>query len=548
MHFTSSLLILLSLGDHIPLFPFVKAVWIKSTSMDLNIKAETTQNQAAMSLNAIEPNEPNVSLQSEASMKTQLDSTPRYMRIGESCLDGSFGANKIYYQVNTLGYNDSTTLDSCKKGCSDFGIMSSDEDSNQSPCLGFEFTAPNICRFYTISVVSSPFFFFSSSGTSDNEDGNRGGSTYGCYASSRTASAFRNVRHRNDGRTEDDDGESSSSSLNHWDYEYRGPGHCYPAASTTAAKSGNTGFREGDNAAVSPDGSTLEYYTTYPLHLDPSRQLDECFKHTRLNTTGFSVVTGECRVFETRLFGAVLPPSSSSSSSPSPSSPAAAAAAAASSHTLQEASKPYGCYQKRDGFGPAYYAAGNTKWGMINLVSEVKKRLPSVSSVFRVVHWGDVEVAPGKWNWGWFDESLQSYANSSMRVGLIFWLWPRTPQWLYDRGVPKICAGGFCYPCHLNSVYQGHVINAMDVFLKHLQKQPDWVRRNIAYIQSAEGTYGDETPYFGGVKLIQGPCHINWRKPESEGLLAVYTVQTKEKPKEMKQNEDDYNGGDRDSV
>ena len=125
-------------------------------------------------------------------------------------------------------------------------------------------------------------------------------------------------------------------------------------------------------------------------------------------------------------------------------------------------------------------------------------------------HWRDLEPEKGKWNWNVIKPRIMQATNAGKHVGMIVYVGPDSPDWIYENGVPKVTTpdkknvrGGShkarfpYYPYYLDSNYREFWFNQIRTTADWVAKLPKDVREKILFVQTAEGTTGDEGPYKG---------------------------------------------------
>ena len=133
---------------------------------------------------------------------------------------------------------------------------------------------------------------------------------------------------------------------------------------------------------------------------------------------------------------------------------------------------------------------------------------PLVKGVPIVMRWGDIEPENGKFK---FDTILGTKLRAAARNGfythLMIWTVPDTPKWLYQNGVPKVetpprttprrTTVKWSFPYYLDDDYKRFFFRLIDQFGRYVAKLPPKLRKQIIFVQSAEGSTGDGWPYKG---------------------------------------------------
>ena len=145
--------------------------------------------------------------------------------------------------------------------------------------------------------------------------------------------------------------------------------------------------------------------------------------------------------------------------------------------------------------------------GRGNITSENKDL---IRGIMVSCHWRDLEPEKGKWNWDVIEPRIMQATNAGKHVGMIVYVGPDSPDWIYDNGVPKVTTpdkinvrGGShkarfpYYPYYLDPDYREFWFNEIRTTADWVAKLPKKNREKILFVQTAEGTTGDEGPYKG---------------------------------------------------
>jgi hypothetical protein len=125
-------------------------------------------------------------------------------------------------------------------------------------------------------------------------------------------------------------------------------------------------------------------------------------------------------------------------------------------------------------------------------------------------HWRDLEPQKGQWNWEVIAPRIMQAASAGKCIGMIVYVGPDSPDWIYEHGVPKVTTpdkvnvrGGShkarfpYYPYYLDANYRNFWFNEIRTTADWVAALPKNVREKITFVQTAEGTTGDEGPYKG---------------------------------------------------
>ena len=119
-------------------------------------------------------------------------------------------------------------------------------------------------------------------------------------------------------------------------------------------------------------------------------------------------------------------------------------------------------------------------------------------------NWDEVEKQPGVYDWSGMDKAIENAVKNKESFCLSFEAGPKTPDWVYTKGVPKVVTDDKkhqskfpFYPYYLSPDYKKYYQRFITEVAKHIRSYPkDWQER-IAFIQVKTGCTGDETPYKG---------------------------------------------------
>ena len=119
-------------------------------------------------------------------------------------------------------------------------------------------------------------------------------------------------------------------------------------------------------------------------------------------------------------------------------------------------------------------------------------------------NWDEVEKKPGVYDFGAMDKAVENAVKNKESIFLSFEAGPKTPDWVYAKGVPKVVTddkkhqGKFpFYPYYLSPDYKMYYHRFITEVAKHIRSYPKEWQQSIAFIQVKTGCTGDETPYKG---------------------------------------------------
>jgi hypothetical protein len=137
---------------------------------------------------------------------------------------------------------------------------------------------------------------------------------------------------------------------------------------------------------------------------------------------------------------------------------------------------------------------------------ELKKKSPWVKGAFITLKWDKLEPSDGKFDWQYFDESVDRDARAGLYIVFLVWAGPASPDWLTQAGVPEVTTSGKGrpspkphdkFPYYLDSKYTEYYQRMIRAVAAHVDTLPPEVRKMIVCIQSAEGSTGDQGAYKG---------------------------------------------------
>jgi hypothetical protein len=118
--------------------------------------------------------------------------------------------------------------------------------------------------------------------------------------------------------------------------------------------------------------------------------------------------------------------------------------------------------------------------------------------------WDVIEKTPGVYDWSVMDEAIEQAYRNKVSLYFSFEAGPRTPGWVYEKGVPKVVtdnerhADKFPhYPYYLSPVYTTYYHRFITAVAQHIRAYPKDRQERIAFIQVKTGCTGDETAYKG---------------------------------------------------
>ena len=131
------------------------------------------------------------------------------------------------------------------------------------------------------------------------------------------------------------------------------------------------------------------------------------------------------------------------------------------------------------------------------------KTYPFIRGASSDCPWDEVEKKSGVYDWSSMDEAVEKAYKNNMSVYFSFEAGPKTPDWAYEEGVPKVTTNDQIhdkfpyYPYYLSPIYKKLYTRFITEAAKHIRSYPNEKQAHIAFIQVKTGCTGDETPYKG---------------------------------------------------
>ena len=153
---------------------------------------------------------------------------------------------------------------------------------------------------------------------------------------------------------------------------------------------------------------------------------------------------------------------------------------------------------------------GISSWAGWNPGQVSRADCPELRSVPLILKWSSLEAAPGQYS---FDEKLGKLLQAAQEDGLYvmikIYVGPACPKWIYEQGVPLVITdrevdalgqktdGQKRYPYYLHPEYKQRYHALIEAFGKYVMTLPPALRERILFVQCAEGSTGDGSPYKG---------------------------------------------------
>jgi hypothetical protein len=118
--------------------------------------------------------------------------------------------------------------------------------------------------------------------------------------------------------------------------------------------------------------------------------------------------------------------------------------------------------------------------------------------------WNEVEKKPEVFDWSTLDKAIERAYKEKISLYISFEAGPKTPEWVYGRGVPKVITnasnnpGAFDhYPYYLSLEYKKYYHRFLSEVAKHISSFSKEKISAISFIQVKTGCTGDECAYKG---------------------------------------------------
>jgi len=117
------------------------------------------------------------------------------------------------------------------------------------------------------------------------------------------------------------------------------------------------------------------------------------------------------------------------------------------------------------------------------------------------VKWADMEPKPGVYDWSQMDSHIRNAVKGNYYYYFVLWTGPNAPEWIYEKGVPKVSVSGGkgkeTFPYYLNENYIKYFHSFIGKLADHIASLPEEQRNVFAFIQPAFGSTGDRQLYKG---------------------------------------------------
>jgi hypothetical protein len=112
-----------------------------------------------------------------------------------------------------------------------------------------------------------------------------------------------------------------------------------------------------------------------------------------------------------------------------------------------------------------------------------------------------MEPKPGVYDWSQMDSHVRNAVKGNYYYYFVLWTGPHAPEWIYEKGVPKVTVSGGKgkehFPYYLDENYIKYFHSFIGKLADHIASLPEEQRKVIAFIQPAFGSTGDRQLYKG---------------------------------------------------
>ncbi len=151
---------------------------------------------------------------------------------------------------------------------------------------------------------------------------------------------------------------------------------------------------------------------------------------------------------------------------------------------------------------------GVYSWCSWNPVKNNRKNAPLIKGGPIIMRWDKLEPQPGRYLFDQFLKArLQAAVDNNFYTFVMIWISPRTPQWVFESGVPKVRTTktmtptrkerNGAFPYYLEKRFIRYLHRLIDAFGDYIRNLPPELRKRILFVQSAEGSTGDGWGYKG---------------------------------------------------
>ncbi|MEI6554291.1 MAG: hypothetical protein WCL70_01740 [Paludibacter sp.] len=184
------------------------------------------------------------------------------------------------------------------------------------------------------------------------------------------------------------------------------------------------------------------------------------------------------------------------------------------------------------------------------------KRFPFIKGEADRIKWSDVEINDGVYDWTKMDAHIRNAVKGKYYYYFVLWTGPDSPEWIYEKGVPKVLTTGGIkrdfYPFYLDPNYISYFHRFIGKLADHIASLTEEERNAFAFIQPAFGSTGDRQLYKGTpqdpnykisaqqyLEFCSGATkrfYEAFNKPELKHIKFLFNVADETEPGKLKAN------------
>ena len=184
------------------------------------------------------------------------------------------------------------------------------------------------------------------------------------------------------------------------------------------------------------------------------------------------------------------------------------------------------------------------------------KKFPFIKGEADRIKWSDIEANDGVFDWTRLDSHIRNAVMGKYYYYFVLWTGPDSPEWIYEKGVPKVLTTGASkrdfYPFYLDPNYISYFHRFIGKLADHIASLKAEERNTIAFIQPAFGSTGDRQLYKGTpedsnykisaqqyLEFCSGATkrfYETFNKPELKHIKFLFNVADESEPGKLKAN------------
>ena len=174
---------------------------------------------------------------------------------------------------------------------------------------------------------------------------------------------------------------------------------------------------------------------------------------------------------------------------------------------------------------------GISSWASWKPGQVSRAECPHLRNVPLILHWKTLEPRPGEYEFEqYFGEPLKAAVADDLHALAMIWVGPACPNWLYEKGVPKVYTDRAVnplgqkmskeknrFPYYQHPEYKTRFFKLIEAFGAYVRGLPPELRERILFVQSCEGSTGDGQPYKGTpLEAKYVISHVDWNAYRQE--------------------------------